>query len=262
MLNANTSIAKNNDELRKPQLPHVKSTQTRHAVGLDPEPGPHPKLADTDAPLGGNDRYSTSAESTIDNTIPNATDPFANLAGLRMGQDYAAALELKRPVTTVPVRKPSKTAFIWVHPDEKYRLATAVVEIKEDSETYIVMSDLWPKLVGEPAFVPKVLVTYLSRPGNVLAIWPIRLPGSDGRIDDYNRSALEIATGLATQSWVRVNANRNLGAYEATVAPAGGAWGKPQWPEITFEEILRVAFKNKIINSWDHPVLQRLRGEK
>jgi len=186
---------------------------------------------------------------------------FANLASLRLEQDFVKELGLAKPLATVPVRKPGRTSFIRVHPDESYRLQTAVIELKDDGETYLVAKHLWPHLVNEAAFVPKVLVSYMSRPGDVLALWPIRLPGPDGRLDAYNQSASDIAISLATRSWVRVNANRNLGAYEATVAPAGGSWGEPKWPEMPFPDILRLAFKEKLIESLEHPVLKKLRGE-
>jgi hypothetical protein len=36
---------------------------------------------------------------------------------------------------------------------------------------------------------------------------------------------------------------------------------EPNWPELPFKELLRVAFKDKYINSLDHPILRKLRGE-
>jgi hypothetical protein len=35
----------------------------------------------------------------------------------------------------------------------------------------------------------------------------------------------------------------------------------PEWPILTYEEILRKAFKDKLIDSMEHPVLKKLRGE-
>jgi len=213
------------------------------------------KMVGTDAASNGNGNGDGNNRAGL------RSDPFADLAGLRLGQDFAADLGLAKPIATVPVRKPGKTSFIRVHPGEDFRFQTAVVELKDDGETYLVTRQLWPHLVNEPAFVPKVLVTYIARPGDVLALWPIRLPGPDGRLDDYNQSALNIGISLATKSWVRVSANRYLGAYEATVAPAGVSWGDPKWPDMPFPEILKLAFKDKVIESLDHPVLKRLRGE-
>jgi hypothetical protein len=50
-----------------------------------------------------------------------------------------------------------------------------------------------------------------------------------------------------------------LGAYD--VYQATGQLGEPQWPAVPFKELLRVAFKGRFIDSLDHPVLRRLRGE-
>jgi hypothetical protein len=50
------------------------------------------------------------------------------------------------------------------------------------------------------------------------------------------------------------------GCYDVAVAPEGVA--EPKWPEISLRELLRLAFgKGKLINSLDHPILKRLRGE-
>jgi hypothetical protein len=84
------------------------------------------------------------------------------------------------------------------------------------------------------------------------------LPGSDGKIDDWNRSALEAAAMAETQ-WVRVASNMALGAYEVFTASA--EWHEPEWPDTPLKEILRVAFKGRVIESLDHPVLRQLRGE-
>ena len=106
-----------------------------------------------------------------------AADPF-DLTKLRLSQDFEADLGVKKALLTVPVRKPDKQTFIRVHPDATYRLNTAVVEVKEDRETYLVEQSLWPELQGE--VVPKTLFTAMSRQG-VTFLWPVRLPGTDGR---------------------------------------------------------------------------------
>jgi hypothetical protein len=36
---------------------------------------------------------------------------------------------------------------------------------------------------------------------------------------------------------------------------------EPEWPEVPFGELLRIAFRDRLIESLDHPVLRRLRGE-
>ena len=183
-------------------------------------------------------------------------DPF-DLASLRLSQDFASAVGVRKLITTVPVKKPSKEWFVRTHPDPDYRLQTAVLELKEDRETYLVSPGLWPELADETTFSPRLLVTAINRQG-VLFIWPIRLPGADGRIDDWSRSALD-AADEAKARWVRVTANMSLGAYE--VAVASGLEAEPEWPNLPFQQIIKIAFRDKLIDDWSHPVLQRLRGE-
>ena len=186
----------------------------------------------------------------------SGTDPF-DLTRLRLSQDFVAAAGVKKLLTTVPTRKPSKEWFVQTHPDPAYRIQTCVVELKEDSETYLVDADLWPELAAETTFSPRALVTSINRQG-VLFLWPIRLPGADGRHDEWSRSAMEAATHAAGK-WVRVVANMSLGAYE--LHEAAGQWATPDWPCIPFQQIVKIAFKDRFIASLDHPILKRLRGE-
>jgi len=183
-------------------------------------------------------------------------DPF-DISRLRLSQDFVAAAGVKKILNTVPVRKPSKEWFVQTHPDESYRLQTCVVELKEDSETYLVDQSLWHDLASESTFSPRALITTINRQG-VLFLWPIRLPGSDGRLDEWSRSAMEAATHAAGK-WVRVQANMSLGAYE--MYEAAGQWAGPDWPDMPFQDLLRIAFKDRFITNYDHPVLKRLRGE-
>jgi hypothetical protein len=183
-------------------------------------------------------------------------DPF-DPARLRLDQDFGAKLGVKKLLTTVPVRKPSKETFVRTHPDSAYSLTTGVIELKEDQEIYLVDPCLWPALAEETTFTPRLLVTAVTRQG-ALFLWPIRLPGPDGKIDDWNRSAL-VAAETARDSWVRVRANMNLGAYDVVVA--SGITARPGFPELTMRDLLKIAFRDRYIADFDHPVLRQLRGE-
>ncbi len=183
-------------------------------------------------------------------------DPF-DPARLRISQDFAATLGVKKALLTVPIRKPDKAAFVRVHPDPTYRLETAVLELKEEREIYLVVPDIRDELATESTFGARAFFTSMTRQG-VLFLWPCRLPGVDGKIDEWSRSALE-AANMAVKNWVRVQSNMALGAYE--VFEASASIPDPKWPEMPFRDILKIAFKDRRIDSLDHPVLQRLRGE-
>ncbi len=181
-------------------------------------------------------------------------DPF-DLSRLRLSQDFAGKVGVKKAIITVPVRKPHRQWFVRVHPDESWRLETAVLELSDERETYLVDPALWPELPGE--VIPKVLFTAINRQG-VVFLWPVRLPGADGRHDEWNRSAIEAAQ-IAMNSWIRVSSNMSLGAYEVFTATAD--LPEPEFPEIGFKPLLETAFKERFIQSPDHPVIRKLRGE-
>jgi hypothetical protein len=185
--------------------------------------------------------------------VPNPFDP----ASLRLSQDVAASLGVKKALLTVPCRKPDKSWFVRTHPDPSYQLQTAVIELKEERETYLVHQSLWPALAAESCFSPRALFTSINRQG-VLFLWPVRLPGADGKVDGWSQSALD-AAALAKDGWVRVVADMSLGAYQ--VFEATGELPAAQWPEQTFAQLLQIAFKDRFIDSAEHPVLRKLRGD-
>ncbi len=169
-------------------------------------------------------------------------------------QDFGTFAGVKKVITTIPARKPNNQAYFRVHPDEAWQQAAFVLQLKEDSEFYYVLPALCYELAQEAR--AKMLYTYITRDGNV-GVWPINMPGDDGRLDNWSQSAHTAAT-MAQGQWVRLVANRTVGAYDVMTASLADA---PIWPDLSFKEILNLAFKGRIISSLDHPIVKRLRGE-
>jgi hypothetical protein len=176
-----------------------------------------------------------------------------DLSALALPQNFQDQLGVKKVLTTVPVRKPNKHSFVRVREGEGWRLTTSVLEFKEDNETFLVAPPL-RELVATESF-PVTIVTVIDRQG-VLFLWPLKLPVQ--RTNAWHTSAIQ-AADMATKAWVRVHANMHLGAYE--VYEAQGELGEPEWPDLTFQQIVNIGFKDRYIDSPDHPVLRRLRGE-
>jgi len=197
----------------------------------------------------------SSNKINTENTESISNDDIFDPARLRLTQDFSKLIGVKKMLTVIQVRKPGKQEFVRVHPDPDFCIETAVLEFKEENETYLVDPSLWNDLPGE--LIPKVLYTTLNRQG-VLRLWPIRLPDEEGKLDDWNQSALESAS-IAKKAWVRVSSNRAAGMYETFQAT--GNHDEPEWPDISFTEILKIAFKNQYIDNWNHPALLKLRGE-
>ena len=52
---------------------------------------------------------------------------------------------------------------------------------------------------------------------------------------------------MAMSKWLRLKANMSLGAYEITVAAS--VMAEPVWPELSFQELVRIAYRDRMITS-------------
>ena len=180
-------------------------------------------------------------------------DPF-DPTNLRLSQSFVETAGVKKLLTTIPVRRPSRQEFVRVHPSAEYRENFPIIELKDERE-YIVTASLVPELIGE--FVIKTLYLAINRQGT-LFFWPVRLPGPDGKDMNWWKSAREAAV-LAMKDWVRIKANMNLGAYD--IFQPDGVIPDPEWPQRGFWELIKIAFRDHLIDRIDHPVIKRLRGQ-
>jgi hypothetical protein len=184
----------------------------------------------------------------------SSVDPF-DPVNLRLDQSFTEATGVKKLLTTVPVRKPKPQDFVRVHPSADYRANLAIIELEEDRESYLVTPNAAIDLQNEVRV--KTLFTATNRQG-VVFLWPVPVSTADARILEWHRSLREGAE-LAMKKWVRVQANKNLGAYE--MAEAAGSIPDPTYPDVSFRELLRIAFRDRFVDRLDHPVVRRLRGE-
>jgi hypothetical protein len=180
-------------------------------------------------------------------------DPY-DLSRLRVTPEMLETTAVKKLLTTVPMRKPADQDFVRVHPSPQYRDTLAILDLKEDRELYVVERALVPELQGEIFYA--TLFTAITRTG-VLFLWPIRVQAGDAKQNEWHISAATAAQ-YAMKSWCRVKANMQLRGYE--VFQAESSIPDPEWPGLTFDQITRIAFKDRVIGSIDHPAVRRLRG--
>jgi hypothetical protein len=202
--------------------------------------------------IGLSDETTTPQNGAGEDTILNPFDP----AKYRLTQDFSIGSGVKKLLTHVPVKKPSKETFVRTHPSAEYRLEAGVIELREEGEIYLVDPAIHQYLQDETTFIPMLLMTAISRQNDPF-VWPIRLPGPDGRPNPWNQTAFEAAE-RARDEWVRVVSNRRVGFYQIHVAVIDIP--EPEWPDEPFGEILEIAFAGRVIESVDHPVIKSLRG--
>jgi hypothetical protein len=197
--------------------------------------------------------------------------PEDDLDSLRISQDFGVDLKLERPAPPIQVRKPAPEWFFRVSPDEDHRFAALVIELKASGEKkpgwgggetiYLVVGhDLQNRVMADATLFPglasiRLLVLGVNRQGLPFA-WPLKTPRE--RENDWTTSARDIAFQAQTQ-WVRLVSDQDANCYKPV--PATDQSDKPIYPGGDFRKLVKVAFRDRVISSWDHPVLKRLRGE-
>jgi hypothetical protein len=198
----------------------------------------------------------TSGELLPVNGSAIGHSPELDIEQFRIPQDFGSHIQAQKRAVTVSVRKPDRQHWVLINPDRTWRMPVSVLEDKTNQQTYVVAPEIVPEVIGD--LVPKLLVTYASRQGNT-SLWPIRMPDENGRLDTFNESALEIVERYAGQ-WIRVLANQADRCYDVLEMPMIES-PNPKWPDGGFKQLFALAFKNRVIDNLNHPVLKALRGE-
>ena len=188
-------------------------------------------------------------------------NPFENLADLSLPQDFDS---LTAPIqySRIPHNKPNRQVFVRVSPKPEHRGNFAMLDINSgfgsDREQFLVLPELMSALNDLPGVSGHKLVLAVARPENSPFLWKLRQPNNNtGRNDSWAHSALEIAK-QAEQKWLRVKAEMQMGCYVATIATAD--WPEPEWPDLTFSQLLERSFGGNIITDLSHPAIKALRG--
>ena len=174
-----------------------------------------------------------------------------NMGSLRVPQDLEPAT---RPdFAFIRLGKPGPRTFIrtFLVPEqtERYWLVEAA-----GGELYLATPDLALEL-GSDAF-PVCLVPYVAR-DSVLGLWPVKTGKPGAKPNTWNESAYRAAL-TAREKWIRLQSNQTMSCYEVRVAI--GSFEEPLLPEDSYDELVRRAFDERIIESTGHPVIQKLLG--
>jgi hypothetical protein len=107
------------------------------------------------------------ADAVADDTtqVPQApalaqVDPFAP-ENLRLSQDFAETVGVKKVLVTIPVRKPGAQDFVRVRPGPEWRENFPIIDLKDDREEFVVINPLVPELSTE--IVSKTLFLAITR---------------------------------------------------------------------------------------------------
>jgi hypothetical protein len=181
---------------------------------------------------------------------------FDNLEDLKVTSNDGGGGTIQEVLTHVPLERPKRQEFFRAHPDPDWSLTTSILFDDENfgRDAYLVMPQMRGALLGDAR--PVLLVPVITRQG-VLKFWPLKLPLDDGRPNAWFESARE-AVELSKERWVCIKPDLGLGAYR--ILRAIGDIPDPVWPDKPVNELLEIAFRGRIIDSDDHPLVRRLRG--
>jgi hypothetical protein len=195
-----------------------------------------------------------SSNTVVETAAGSTNDIFANLDALRLSSDAAAINGTTEILSHIPLRKPNRHEFFRTRPEPEMWFDTGIFEDKEEREVFFVTPAMREALVGE--IRPVILVPTITRQG-VLLLWPLKLPMEGMRHNSWADTARQAAE-LAKTKWIRLAPDMGLGGYRIYVAE--GELSEPQWPDKPLNEIMQIAFRDRIVDSENHPVVRRLRG--
>ena len=181
------------------------------------------------------------------------TRPDFDPESLVLPKNYSNSLSVEQVHTTISVSKPDSQWFCRVHPDFEFR--SMLLLFREDSNLYVVEKELWSDLTSE--LNPFLVVLAVNRQGKEF-LWPLRLPADDGRPNPWHVSALAAAE-LGKSRWVRMSADRN--EYKVEIARSNEALPDPCWTGRSMKELIKLGFRGRYVDTLEHPVVRKLRGE-
>jgi hypothetical protein len=191
------------------------------------------------------------------NGSANTFDPF-DLGALRESQSL---VQVRQRRLSVPVRrKPNRLDFVRVHPDPEYRVNMPLFRQGRadgggDEEVYFIHPTVVSEMAAEVRW--HTIFTAVNLQGSPF-LWCVPVPLDDGREPNTwlvtNREAAE----LAIKKWIRVASDMSAGAY--CVHEYEGPPVEPVFPSESFRNLLELAFKHRLVDRPDHPVILRLRG--
>jgi hypothetical protein len=183
------------------------------------------------------------------------TTSSTDLKSLRLPANYGATLGVKKLLTNVLVGKPKKSNFFRTHPADEMTFPAMILENKEARESYVVVPEVAQEI--SELVRPVMLHAAIDRQNNVFLI-PVPLPGETGTRNQWHESLAQ-AVEYAKLKWIRITANMHVGGYDVNEAQAD--LPEPEWPAHDIDALIQVAFRGKIINGLDHPIIQSLLGK-
>lgn len=201
------------------------------------------------------------ADLRLSDAVPHAVQLSSEISqsvlGLRLSSSYSEVLCGTPVLAAVTVGKPPKAHFFRVSPDPAHQAAFVLLDGNKlgADGMYAISPDVVAEIPDHVrAYQLRLAVTTFDVPYLI----PVPLPGADGKRNVWHVS-LGHAVSLAESDWIRISANTMRGSYD--VYRALSQTQAPKWPDLDFDQLLELAFRDRLILNREHPLLAQLRGE-
>lgn len=182
-----------------------------------------------------------------------------NLDAFRLPSDFKASTTVERR-TTVRVGRPDKAWFFQIHPTSHFDGLIYRDQSDMGATEYLVAQAMYAALDGHGRQVRIHLGVTAQPTPPIVFLWPVSLPQADekGRVNSWVESA-HIAVEEAQQGWISLRSDRALSCYTIH-KPMSPTMTSPMWPKESFEDLLGIAFRDRMIVDENHPIVQALQG--
>ena len=188
---------------------------------------------------------------------PASIAPKVDIAGC-YGDSEEEDLGIKTGMTGVPLRKPpQKDCWFTILHELKYPvLVITSSENNKGQDIWLVHKSQYKAVTDEACAAKYILYICVGINGQPF-IWYTKKPNPDDNATAWLGSAVMCAE-VGKKNWVRVFSDKGAAKYVYRISTK---YPPPNPLEFTIDELLQEAFKGKVIDRPDHPVLMHLRGE-
>jgi len=154
---------------------------------------------------------------------------------------------------TIGACKSDSLEFIRVKNDPAWpKIIVSLIEFKPTQEFWIVVPEI-AQSAGKNSEIAKYRLHLAITEYGRLFIWPVNL----GR-GSWNESR-RVAVKDASHKWVRVKGHFERKEY--ITIEATDDLGTPKWPNLTPQEVVTIAFGDRVIRDHNHHLLRKLQGK-
>ncbi len=127
-------------------------------------------------------------------------------------------------------------------------------------ETFLVRPDSEPYRQLLEKLRSALVVVGVTRGGSKF-LWELKLPTPSGSRGSERWSETRLTVAKAAQTtWLKPVADMTDGGYHYDQPLDPSAFPDPDWSNVEFGDLIRIAYKDRIIDSMDHPAVVEHRG--